>query len=73
LPLKHLYLPCNLLRLPFDLRHPRSTTTAPIPRGAYTISPHYFDPAEIRNAITGQTSTSCIPVFLPNSSSPIHS
>ncbi|KYN38476.1 hypothetical protein ALC56_07153, partial [Trachymyrmex septentrionalis] len=42
-------------------------TTASIPQGAYTIGPHYFDHEEIRNAITGQTSTSCIPVLLPNS------
>ena len=42
-------------------------TTASIPQGAYTIGPHYFDPQELRNAITGQSSTSCIPVFLPNS------
>ncbi|KYN40059.1 hypothetical protein ALC56_05546 [Trachymyrmex septentrionalis] len=42
-------------------------TTASIPQGAYTIGPHYFDPQEIRNAITGQASTSSIPVFLPNS------
>ena len=43
------------------------TTTVSIPEGAYTIGPHYFDPQEIRNAITGQASTSRIPVFLPNS------
>ncbi|XP_018347280.1 PREDICTED: proline-rich protein 36-like [Trachymyrmex septentrionalis] len=42
-------------------------TTASIPQGAYIIGPHYFDPEEIRNAITGQASTSSIPVFLPNS------
>ncbi|XP_018337472.1 PREDICTED: formin-like protein 7 [Trachymyrmex septentrionalis] len=33
-------------------------TTASIPQGAYTIGPHYFDPQEIRNAITGQSPTS---------------
>ncbi|KYN31809.1 hypothetical protein ALC56_13948 [Trachymyrmex septentrionalis] len=49
------------------------TTTASIPQGAYTIGSHYFDPEEIRNAITGQNSTSCIPVFLPNSAIPISS
>ncbi|XP_018357099.1 PREDICTED: uncharacterized protein LOC108757184 [Trachymyrmex septentrionalis] len=42
-------------------------TTASIPQGAYTIGPHYFDPQEIRNAITGRSPTSNIPVFLPNS------
>ncbi|KYN37933.1 hypothetical protein ALC56_07691, partial [Trachymyrmex septentrionalis] len=44
-------------------------TTASISQGAYTIGLHYFNPEELRNAITGQTSTSCIPVFLPNSPS----
>ncbi|KYN38450.1 hypothetical protein ALC56_07177 [Trachymyrmex septentrionalis] len=42
-------------------------TTASIPQGAYTIGPHYFDPQEIRNAISGQAPTSSIPVFHPNS------
>ena len=42
-------------------------TTASISQGAYTIGLHYFNPEELRNAITGQTSTSSIPVFLPNS------
>ncbi|KYN44224.1 hypothetical protein ALC56_01346 [Trachymyrmex septentrionalis] len=42
-------------------------TTASIPQGAYTIGPHYFDSQELRKAITGQASTSSIPVFLPNS------
>ncbi|XP_018338853.1 PREDICTED: sulfated surface glycoprotein 185-like [Trachymyrmex septentrionalis] len=46
------------------------TTTASISQGAYTIGPYYFDPEKIRNAITGQNSTSCIPVFLPNSANP---
>ena len=46
-------------------------TTASIPQGAYTIGPHYFDPREIRNAITGRSPTSNIPVFLPNSTHPI--
>ena len=46
-------------------------TTASIPQGAYTIGPHYFDPQEIRNAITGRSPTSNIPVFLPNSTHPI--
>ncbi|XP_018352132.1 PREDICTED: WAS/WASL-interacting protein family member 1-like, partial [Trachymyrmex septentrionalis] len=43
------------------------TTTASIPQGAYTIGPHYFDPEEIRNAITGQNSISCIPPELRQS------
>ena len=46
-------------------------TTASIPQGAYTIGPHYFDPQEIRNAITSQSPTSSIPVFLPTSIHPI--
>ncbi|KYN32842.1 hypothetical protein ALC56_12795, partial [Trachymyrmex septentrionalis] len=59
LPLEHLHLLSYLLLLPLELPH--------IPQGAYTIGPHYFDPLEIRHAITGQASTSSFPVFLPNS------
>ncbi|KYN39301.1 hypothetical protein ALC56_06310, partial [Trachymyrmex septentrionalis] len=45
------------------------TTTAFIPEGTNTIGPHYFDPEEIRNAITGQHSLlySCIPPEFPQS------